>query len=248
MPFGASDPNILVPTTPARTPCEVPGFGNRGIHAARSGSRSGQGIRLPIVGVQLAPCGLSFSSSRFSPAVTRSRQNCMRVLAIGLGLLMATSTLSFVAMQTGPGVASDSSGSCEGCRTNLVGLSSAAGRHATGGEGQTIPSSMTAPGMTPDSLPPPTAWPPGEGYKAGVWYSGENSNVGTVEFTIFTPNDTASDETFYVLVSIFDSADSYDQFGFAADNTAWYVAWAASFCLRAISLVASKPRVRNLCA
>jgi hypothetical protein len=78
----------------------------------------------------------------------------------------------------------------------------------------------------PDTSPWPL--PPGQAYIVGAEYSGSDTTATVVQATLFTPNDTSSlSDDYYVILSIWDNAESYDQLGLAATETqAWEVVWA----------------------
>jgi len=81
----------------------------------------------------------------------------------------------------------------------------------------------TSPGARPLGPRPVAATP----WVSGVEYNGSASLATSVAVTMSLPDDLppASDR-YYVALSIFDGAESYDQVGFANDNGSWQVFYA----------------------
>ncbi len=81
----------------------------------------------------------------------------------------------------------------------------------------------------PNSLPSGTGSGNPTPWVSGVEYSGPSSLASRVAVTMSLPDDLpSSSDRYYVAISTFDGAESYDQLGFANDNGSWQVYYGSS--------------------
>lgn len=83
----------------------------------------------------------------------------------------------------------------------------------------------------PHPYPIPVGAPPSYNghFYAGVVYTGPSSNATEIQTTLFVPDDQPQPGDFYyVLLSVWDSAGSYDQLGFANNYGAWGLAYSTT--------------------
>ena len=65
-------------------------------------------------------------------------------------------------------------------------------------------------------------------YWFGVQYSGSNGTATSISVPVSVPEDRPQNNFYYVLTSVWDSAGSYDQIGFANNHGSWVVAYSTS--------------------
>jgi hypothetical protein len=89
-------------------------------------------------------------------------------------------------------------------------------------------------GPSPAS-PGASASPPPSHYYAGAYYSGAKSTVDSVAVTIRVPDDDPVTSEYYALLSIWDTAGSYDQLGFGSSADGFGIAYSTStYCAGAV--------------
>jgi hypothetical protein len=102
--------------------------------------------------------------------------------------------------------------------------------------GETFSASAGALGVPPHPGPPSPSAPPAYAghYYTGTVYSGTNSTATNLSVTIQVPPDVPEGggaDFYYVLLSVWDSAGSYDQLGFANSFGTWGIAYStSSYC------------------
>jgi len=69
-------------------------------------------------------------------------------------------------------------------------------------------------------------------FYAGVWYTGSSTTATTLRVNLQIPDDTPqSGDFYYVILSVWDNAGSYDQVGFTNDYGTWGIAYSTtSYC------------------
>jgi hypothetical protein len=69
-------------------------------------------------------------------------------------------------------------------------------------------------------------------YWAGEQYAGDGFYGSSIQMTLTTPNDTpVAGDLYYVILSTWDNAGSYDQIGILEDQSEWYPTWTySSYC------------------
>ncbi len=155
----------------------------------------------------------------------------LALLASGWGLVPAARSSPASSASATPAIP----GSTVAGSTGLSGADRSyafAGTAVPGLEGGVFTASSGDQGNPPHPTPPQLAPPPYAGhYYTGIYYSAPNQTAHDLSADIQVPDDVpqgGSSNFYYVLLSVWDSAGSYDQIGFANAYGTWGVAYSTT--------------------